>query len=121
MKLENKFVRYCKTINREIFSKIAKIVHQGRSTGYISAKNINLDKKRSPINNYRYINYKDGKGIERSFIIAYYVMAVYKNITTEMITELFNDSLEYEKEVAMKILLLNKNLSDDVKLWIKLQ
>ena len=129
-KLENKDRYYCKKINRELFSKVAHIANSYKKRfGYIAAKNIHI-KNRDKNDDWKYVSYLNEYGEEGRFSIFYYIVAVYPKYTLGSVMELLEYSKVIEErplglgslaEELIKILLLNEYLSDDIKLWLKMQ
>jgi len=108
---------YYQEIDLSIFSKVVKIIHP-ECTDFQSETVVCVEERITT--KWKYISYNDYDDIIQGFSVSYYVLALYRDFTIELLAKLFKEDFNYTDEMT-KILLLNKYLTDDLKLWLRLQ
>jgi hypothetical protein len=131
------FTNKKRSVKKDVIKKILKKTIDSKDIKHSNIVDIHVDEITSEellwkeiVYTFFYADKSEIFYIQKRIFLVHYIAAEYKDFTVDMITSILKDIgdfMEYSwyiddvKETFLMCLTLNKNLSDEVKLWLKLK
>jgi hypothetical protein len=131
------FTNKKKTIRKDVIKKILKKTVDSKDIKHSNIVDIHVDEITSEellwkeiVYTFFYTDKKEIFYIQKRIFLVHYIAADYREFTVDMLISMLEDIggfMEYSwyvddvKNTFLMCLNLNKNLSDEVKLWLKLK